>query len=152
MVPFQPGDAVRLKGQSSPGEIMTVEGEKATVAFGMIKTTVPLEKLERVSGRQIKKEAKASNTRDLLHERKLNFKPDIDVRGMRGDEALMAVTYFIDDAIQLNIPRVRILHGTGTGALRQIIREYLSGVNGVTRFHDEHVQFGGAGITIVDME
>ncbi|MFA5651277.1 MAG: Smr/MutS family protein, partial [Proteiniphilum sp.] len=147
------GNTVRLKGQTSPGEIMEIAGKKATVAFGMIKTTVPLDKLERVSGRQLKKEAKAaSNTRDMLHERKLNFKPDIDVRGMRGDEALVAVTYFIDDAIQLGIPRVRILHGTGTGVLRQIIREYLGTVNGVTRFQDEHVQFGGAGITVIDME
>ena len=87
---------------------MEVNGNKATVAFGMIKTTVPLKQLERVSGRQIKRSAKASNVRDMLHERKLNFKPDIDVRGMRGDEALIAVTYFIDDAIQLSIPRVRI--------------------------------------------
>ncbi len=131
---------------------MEVDGKKATVAFGMIKTTVPLNQLEQVSGRQIKRAAKASNVRDLLHERKLNFQPDIDVRGMRGDEALIAVTYFVDDAIQLNIPRVRILHGTGTGALRQIIREYLSGVNGVARFQDEHVQFGGAGITVVELE
>ncbi|MGI6573043.1 MAG: endonuclease MutS2, partial [Fermentimonas sp.] len=149
---LQPGDAVRLKGQTSPGKVMEVDGKKATVAFGMIKTIVPLSQLERVNGRQIKRETKTSNVRDLLHERKLNFKPDIDVRGMRGDEALMAVTYFVDDAIQLNIPRVRILHGTGTGALRQIIREYLSGVNGVARFQDEHVQFGGAGITVVELE
>jgi DNA mismatch repair protein MutS2 len=149
---LQAGDAVRLKGQTAPGKIMEVNGKKATVAFGMIKTTVPLSQLERVSGRQLKREAKVSNVRDLLHERKLNFKPDIDVRGMRGDEALIAVTYFVDDAIQLNIPRIRILHGTGTGALRQIIREYLSGVNGVARFQDEHVQFGGAGITVVELE
>ncbi len=146
------GDTVRLRGQKSSGKIMETDGKKATVAFGMIKTTVSLDQLERVSGRQIKKEAKASNVRDLLHERKLNFKPDIDVRGMRGDEALMAVTYFIDDAIQLSIPSVRILHGTGTGALRQVIRDYLSGVNGVSRFQDEHVQFGGAGITVVELK
>ena len=87
-----------------------------------------------------------------MHERKLNFKQDIDVRGMRGDEALQAVMYFIDDAIQLGVSRVRILHGTGTGALRQIIRDYLATVNGVAHFKDEHVQFGGAGITVIDME
>ena len=146
------GDAVRMKGQTSVGEIMEVSGKKATVAFGMIKTTVPLEKLERVSNNQIKREQKASNTRDLIHERKLSFKQDIDVRGMRGDEALQAVIYFIDDAIQLGAARVRILHGTGTGALRQIIREYLATVNGVSHFADEHVQFGGAGITVIDLE
>ncbi len=87
-----------------------------------------------------------------MHERRLNFKQDIDVRGMRGDEALQAVIYFIDDAIQLGVSRVRILHGTGTGALRQIIREYLGSVNGVAHYQDEHVQFGGAGITVVDLE
>lgn len=150
--PLAAGDTVRLIGQSSPGEIMEISGKKAVVAFGMIKSTVDLSKLERVSANQIKKEKKASNTRDLLHERKLNFKQDIDVRGMRGDEALQAVMYFVDDAIQLGVSRVRILHGTGTGALRQVIREYLGSVHGVARFQDEHVQFGGTGITVVDLE
>ena len=149
---LKPGDFVRLKGQTTHGEIMEVSGKKATVAFGMIKSTVDITKLETVSSNQVKKENKSSNTRDLLHERKLNFKQDIDVRGMRGDEALQAVMYFIDDAIQLGMSRVRILHGTGTGALRQIIREYLATVNGVAHFKDEHVQFGGAGITVIDME
>jgi DNA mismatch repair protein MutS2 len=131
---------------------MEVNGKRATVAFGMIKSSLPLEKLEKVSNNQLKREQKASNTRDLIHERKLTFKQDIDVRGMRGDEALQAVIYFIDDAIQLGVSRVRILHGTGTGALRQIIREYLATVNGVSHFADEHVQFGGAGITVIDLE
>ncbi|SFK79815.1 endonuclease MutS2 [Proteiniphilum acetatigenes] len=150
--PLAAGDTVRLIGQSSSGEIMEISGKKAVVAFGMIKSTVDLSKLERISANQIKKEKKASNTRDLLHERKLNFKQDIDVRGMRGDEALQAVMYFVDDAIQLGVSRVRILHGTGTGALRQVIREYLGSVHGVARFQDEHVQFGGTGITVVDLE
>ncbi len=145
------GDVVRIKGQTSAGEVMEVSGKKATVAFGMIKTTVNIDSLERVSSNQLKKEKKASNTRDLLHERKLNFKQDIDVRGMRGDEALQAVIYYIDDAIQLGVSRVRILHGTGTGTLRQIIREYLGTVEGVAHFQDEHVQFGGTGITVIDL-
>jgi DNA mismatch repair protein MutS2 len=141
-----------MKGQSSVGEIIEISGKKATVAFGMIKTTVPLDKLERVSNNQIKREKQASNTRDYMHERKLTFRQDIDVRGMRGDEALQAVIYFIDDAIQLGVARVRILHGTGSGALRQIIREYLATVNGVANFQDEHIQFGGTGITVIDLE
>ena len=150
--PFVLGDVVRMKGQTTVGEILEINDKKAVVAFGMIKSSVGLEKLERVSNNQLKKEQKkSSNTSDLMYEKKLNFKPDIDVRGMRGDEALQAVMYFIDDAIQLNISRVRILHGTGTGALRQIIRDYLRTVNGVARFGDEHVQFGGAGITVVDL-
>jgi len=154
--PLQVGDTVKMKGQSAIGEILVMQTKKAVVAFGAIKSTVDIEKLESVSNNQIRKEARAqvnmSNARDLIHEKKLNFKQDIDVRGMRGDEALQAVMYFIDDAIQLGVVRVRILHGTGTGALRQIIRDYLSTVNGVAHFSDEHVQFGGAGITVVDME
>ena len=154
--PLLVGDSVRMRGQTTVGELLELHAKKAVVAFGVIKSTVDINKLERVSKNQIRKESRAnatmSNTRDLIHEKKLNFKQDIDVRGMRGDEALQTVMYFIDDAIQLGVTRVRILHGTGTGALRQIIRDYLSTVNGVAHFADEHVQFGGAGITVVDMK
>ena len=90
-------------------------------------------------------------TRETIDERKLNFKQDLDVRGMRGDEAINAVTYFIDDAILLGMNRVRILHGTGSGILRSLIRQYLATVPNVTHYQDEHVQFGGHGITVVDI-
>ncbi len=151
------GDSVRLKGQLSAGTVLEIQDKQATVAFGMIKTTVKTEQLEKVSKSQLKKEIAKStfvstHTADQMREKKLNFKMDIDVRGMRGDEALQAVMYFIDDAIQVNAGKVRILHGTGTGALRQLIREYLQTVPGVKRFADEHVQFGGAGITVVELE
>ena len=146
-----------MKGQTSAGEVLDIQGKNAVVAFGMIKSTVKLETLEKVSKNQLKRDAQkstfiSSQTSDMVYEKKLNFKQDIDVRGMRGDEALQAVMYFIDDAIQVGISRVRILHGTGTGALRQIIRDYLRTVNGVAHYQDEHVQFGGAGITVVDFE
>lgn len=88
----------------------------------------------------------------MIDNRKLNFKQDIDVRGMRGDEAINAITYFIDDAILVGVSRVRILHGTGTGILRQLIRQYLGTIPNVSHYRDEHVQFGGAGITVVDLE
>ena len=151
---LQVGSTVRMKGQTAAGEILEIQGKKVTVAFGMIKSIVELSKLEIVSKKQLKKEARSSNdmTRGLIHEKKLHFKQDIDVRGMRGDEAQQAVMCFIDDAIQLCVARVRILHGTGTGALRQIIRQYLQTVAQVTHCQDEHVQFGGAGITVVDLE
>ena len=151
------GDNVRLKGQVSAGTVMELQGKQAVVAFGMIKSTVKLEQLEKVSKGQIKKEIQKSTfvsvgTTDHMHEKKLNFKQEIDVRGMRGDEALQTVTYFIDDAIQVGASRVRILHGTGTGILRQLIRDYLHSVPGVRHYHDEHVQLGGAGITVVELD
>lgn len=151
------GDSVRIKGQTSVGEVLDVQGKNVMVAFGMLKTSTKLDSLERVSKNQVKREAQNSKTsvssaRELINEKKLNFRQDIDVRGMRGDEALQAVMYFIDDAIQIGVSRVRILHGTGTGILRQLIRDYLRTVNGVSNYQDEHVQFGGSGITVVDLD
>ena len=90
-------------------------------------------------------------TRETIDSHKVNFRQDIDVRGMRGDEAVNAVMHYIDDAILMGASRVRILHGTGTGALRQLIRQYLATVPNVTSYRDEHVQFGGAGITVVEL-
>lgn len=154
---FAVGDHVRLKGQQTAGTILELNQKQAIIAFGMIKSTTKTDQLEKISKGQLKKETRTSTfisslTADNMHEKKLNFKLEIDVRGMRGDEAVQAVTYFIDDAIQTNAGRVRILHGTGTGVLRQLIREYLQTVSGIKRFQDEHVQFGGAGITVVEFE
>jgi DNA mismatch repair protein MutS2 len=151
------GDAVRLKGQTAVGTAMEVHGKQATIAFGMIKSTVALDRLEKVDKRQIKQEMHpaafiGARTADDMREKKLNFKQELDVRGMRGDEALQAVTYFIDDAILVGVSPVRILHGTGGGTLRRLIRDYLHTVEGVARYCDEHVQFGGAGITVVELE
>ena len=151
------GDHVRLKGQTTPGTVLEVQDKEAVVAFGMIKSMVKLDRLEKVSKGQIKRDMQKSTfiseqTSDQMHEKRLHFKQEIDVRGMRGDEALQTVTYFIDDAIQVGAQQVRILHGTGSGILRQLIREYLRSVPGVRSFHDEYVQFGGAGITVVELE
>jgi DNA mismatch repair protein MutS2 len=151
------GDAARLKGQQAVGTVLELNGKQAIVALGMIKSTVKTEQLEKVSRDVLRKESRqhtfiSRQTADDIYEKKLTFKQDIDVRGMRGDEALQAVTYFIDDAIQTDAGRVRILHGTGNGILRRLIRDYLHALPGVRHFQDEHVQFGGAGITVVELE
>lgn len=152
-----PGSNVKIKGQSTVGEVLEINGKKAIVAFGSIKTTVKIDQLERSNAQPKQAEVStkstyiSTQTQDSMYEKKLNFKQDIDVRGMRGDEALQAVTYFIDDAILVGMSRVRILHGTGTGILRSLIRQYLETVPGVRHFADEHIQFGGAGITVVDL-
>lgn len=155
--PIGAGDYVRIKGQTSVGQVMELNGKNAVVVFGLMKTNVKADRLERADApKQTNTMAKAtfvsSETQDRMYEKKLNFKQDIDVRGMRGDEAVQAVTYFIDDAILVGVSRVRILHGTGSGILRTLIRQYLATVPGVADFKDEHVQFGGAGITVVDLK
>ena len=153
-----PGSVVKMKGQTVAGEVLEINGKNVTVAFGNLKTTVHIDRLEPTNALPKQNELStkstfiSTQTQDSMHEKKLHFKQDIDVRGMRGDEALQAVTYFIDDAILVGVPRVRILHGTGTGILRTLIRQYLQTVPGVRNFADEHVQFGGAGITVVDLQ
>lgn len=167
------GDTVRLKGLRSQGVVEQINGKTVTVAVGGMRTKVPVSRLEIVnvqndaavsadgdSGQQkskldeIKEGLQAYNishmTQDTIDEHRKGFNPELDVRGMRGDEALQAVRYFIDDAILMGVQRVRILHGKGNGILRQLIRQYLSAEPSVTDYHDEDVRFGGAGITVAD--
>lgn len=151
------GDSVKIKGLSTVGKIESMDGKNATVIFGGMRTKMPASRLEYVDMAEAKKEDVAPvfnvsrETRETIDNRKLNFHQDLDVRGMRGDEALNAVMYFIDDACLVGMSRVRILHGKGNGILRQLIRQYLATVPSVMSFRDEHVQFGGAGITVVDI-
>lgn len=143
---------VRLDGKGAVGTVLEVNGKNAIVAFGNIKTTVKTDRLT-ITDASPKKEQRSSvtmTTIDSDHSRQLSFKTEIDVRGFRADEAIQAVTYFIDDAIRFNARRVRVLHGTGTGVLRQVIRDYLATVPGVSSARDEDVRFGGAGITVVE--
>ena len=166
LAPLKAGDTVRIKGLTSVGEVESTDGKMATVIFGGMKTKMRVERLEHAEkpkAQTTKAEERNNNiagsyatvsrdTREVIDNRKLNFRQDLDVRGMRGDEAINAVTYFIDDAILVGMSRVRILHGTGTGVLRQLIRQFLGTIPNVKSYRDEHVQFGGAGITVVDLD
>lgn len=149
------GNFVKFENQDSVGEILEINKKQAVVAFGNIKTVVKLDKLTKTKApKQIK--SNFSNNQlsgnEKIRQIKLNFSSEIDVRGMRGDEALQTVMSYLDDAVMINSEKVKILHGTGTGALRQIIRDYLEIAPSVKKYYDEHVQLGGAGITIVEFE
>ena len=155
------GSTVRMKGLNTIGKVENISGKQATVVFGEVRTKVKLEQLEYAE--KPKEEKKKNDHSDLaiqttritsatIEDRKHNFHQDIDVRGMRGDDAIDAVMHFIDDAILVGMSRVRILHGTGSGILRQLIRQYLHTVPNVKSAKDEHVQFGGSGITVVDLD
>ena len=162
---FRKGDTVRIKGTSSVGTIESIDGKMATVIFGGMRTKVKVAQLERADMpkqqqqtaqqslmERIAPPATSHMTRSTIEDRKHNYHQDLDVRGMRGDEAVNTVMHFIDDSILIGMSRVRILHGTGNGILRQLIRQYLNTVPNVTKARDEHVQFGGAGITVVDLD
>jgi len=151
---FNIGDTVRIKGLTSIGRLEQIDGKMAVVVFGDMRTRMPLERLVH-SDKPLEAPTTSTTisrmTRETIDERRKNFHQDLDVRGMRGDETLNAVQYFIDDATLVGMSRVRILHGKGNGILRQLIRQYLATLPNVRAFADEHVQFGGSGITVVDL-
>ncbi len=151
------GDKVRIAGQSLMGEVVSLSNQSASVAFGNMITVVQLDRLEKISTNEFRKanktlEQPSTGTGFDTYKRRLNFKSDIDIRGYRADEAIEAAQDLIDDALMLSISRVRILHGKGNGILRQVIRDYLRNAPGVKSYADEHIEFGGSGITVVDVD
>lgn len=152
---FEMGMYVRIAGQQTVGEVMSVNKNCAVVRFGAIKSTVALSRLQPAEApkEEVRKVSfLTTETQENLHNKRLNFKSEIDIRGMRGEEAVQAVNYFLDDATVCGVHQLRVLHGTGNGILRMLVRQYLSTVPFVRTFHDEHVQFGGAGITVIELE
>lgn len=152
--PIVEGDYVTLDGGNSPLKVLELDGKEAVVAIGDFSSRVAvsrLRKTRRPAAPAATVATVTSATAEDIRRRQLKFKQEIDVRGFRADEAVQAVMYFIDDALQFNAKTVRILHGTGNGILRDRIREYLNTVGGVSSYRDEHVQLGGAGITVVEL-
>lgn len=163
---FAEGNSVRIKGTKSVGRIDSIDsnGKMAVVIFGDMRTKMRTERLEHADAPAPSQDSSANKhtnllnvslektTRETIDNRRSTFRQEIDVRGMRGDEAMNAVQYFIDDAILVGVTQVRILHGKGNGILRQLIRQYLNTVPNVLSARDEHIQFGGAGITVVELE
>lgn len=148
------GDKVRIKDQDAVGEVLDSGDSSLVVAFGNMITTIKEDKLERISNneyRQLTRNQGIStpNFGYNVSKRKLEFKPSIDVRGKRADEALQLVSELIDEAIMVDVNEVKILHGKGNGILRQLIRDFLATVDLIKSYSDEHVEFGGAGITVV---
>lgn len=155
------GEKVRIKDNGMAGEVIRVSNKAVTVAIGNITSKMPLDKVERISSNEYKAAMKKeSASRPVgttpdnsgLRERRLRFSPELDIRGERVTDALNIVEHFIDDAVMLNIGTVRIIHGKGTGALRDEIQKYLNSVPGIASVKDEHIQFGGSGVTIVTFE
>ena len=153
-----PGVYVRMEDSGMCGEVVQVSGKKATVAVGEILSRVDISKLTPLSANQYRSSVKsprssASSVRlsSSISERKLNFKPSIDIRGMHLDEAIPTITRYIDDALMVGMPEVSILHGKGAGVLKEEIRKLLRITPGVVSFADEHVERGGSGITVVKL-
>jgi DNA mismatch repair protein MutS2 len=154
--PLKPGDAVRMTDTQAAGEIVAIKDKMVQVETGNLRIFVPLDRVERISGSELRKSLRANHViRENdpgIVQRNINFRPEIDLRGVRGEEAINQVRDLIDNALIVRHRHLRILHGKGNGILRQLIREYLSTVDVVKTFRDEHVEFGGSGITVVEMD
>lgn len=157
--PLKPGEKVRVKSNGMVGEVIRASEKSVQISVGNIVSKLSRDKVERITSNEFR-EASRAETRNAsrvkidssVSERKLNFKTELDVRGERVNDALDKVTRFIDDALMLNVSSVRIIHGKGTGALREEIQKYLRSIPGVSSVQDEHIQFGGTGVTIVKMD
>lgn len=154
--PLKPGEKVRIKSNGMVGEIMKVSAKTVVVNIGNISSKLSPDKVERITSNEYRdavKDSAPQTSRVVLDSsisaRKLNFSPELDVRGERLNDALDKVTRYVDDAIMLGIPSVRIIHGKGTGVLREEIQKMLRTMSGVESVSDEHIQFGGTGVTIV---
>lgn len=157
--PLKVGEKVKIKSNGMVGEVAMVSDKAVTVIVGNIKSKMPLDKVERISSNEYKSAIKAESRPvsqtvqdSSLSERKLNFKMELDVRGQRVNEALENVMHYIDDAIMLNVSSVRIIHGKGTGALRDEIQRFLKSTPGVESAKDESIQLGGSGVTVVTFD
>ncbi|MDI3526134.1 MAG: mismatch repair protein MutS2 [Tenuifilum sp.] len=153
--PIEPGDKVKVEGSDVIGEVISINEKTASIAVGGMITVVKTKKLKRVSSGEFrniaKQKPKPAGNFDI-YKRRLNFKSDIDIRGYRAEEAIEAVQDLIDDALMLGFSKVRILHGKGDGILRQVVRDLLKSTPGIKWFGDEHIEFGGAGITVVELD
>jgi DNA mismatch repair protein MutS2 len=154
--PLKPGDAVRMIDTMAAGEVIEIKDKMVQVETGNLRFFVPVEKIERITSSELRKSLKANQVyreKDPeIVQRNINFKPEIDIRGVRGEEAINQVRQLIDNALIVQHRNLRILHGKGNGILRQLVRQYLDTVDVVKSFRDEHVEFGGSGITVVEMD
>jgi DNA mismatch repair protein MutS2 len=158
-LPLKSGDKVRIKGGDLIGEILRMEGSVVSVAIGSVISKLSPEKLERISNKEYSGILKGSSSRvfsvresEDITQRKLNFKPTIDIRGERLEQAIDSVTRFVDDAVMVGVGEIKILHGKGNGILREELRKYLKTMGGVASFRDEQLQMGGSGITVVTLD
>ena len=157
--PLKVGEKVRIKENGMVGEVTKVSGKAVVVIIGNISTKLPHDKVERITSNEFKSAVKETarpapsmKVDSSINERKLNFSTEMDVRGERLNDAIEKVTRYVDDAVMVGVSSVRIIHGKGTGVLRDELQKLLRTMPGVASVRDEHIQFGGTGVTIVTFE
>lgn len=156
--PLKVGEKVRIKENGMVGEVSRISNKAVSVIVGSISSKLPVDKVERISSNEYKTAVKQTTkpvyerVDSNITARRLNFKPELDIRGERLQEAMETVMHYIDDAIMVGMGSVRIITGKGTGVLREEVQKYLRSVPGIESVSDESIQLGGTGVTIVKFE
>lgn len=143
------GDWVQLINTETNGQVLEINRDNLVLALGELRSVVKRNKVQKISNRQAKKAVQSNSFAGKMNEAITNFKPELDLRGMRGENALQEVENYLDKAIMLGFPSIKLIHGKGDGILRKLIRDYLKKYSEVTRMEDEHADRGGDGITYV---
>ena len=152
--PLKVGEKARIKDNGLVGEVAKISNRSVTLIIGNVTSTMSPDKVERISSNEFREASRKAFAAPMqkvdssITERKLNFSPELDIRGERLADALNTVMHYIDDAIMLNVGSVRIIHGKGTGVLREEIQKYLRSIPGLS-VSDEDVRQGGTGVTVV---
>ena len=147
--PIEVGDWVQLRNTETTGQVLEINRGNLVLAIGDLRSVVKKERVEKISNKQAKKVVQSNSFSGRISEAITNFNAELDLRGMRGENAIYEVEKYLDKAIMLGFPYVKIIHGKGDGILRKLIREYLRKYSQVNRVEDEHADRGGDGITYV---
>ncbi len=147
--PIEVGDWVKLNNSDTTGQVLEINRDNLVVALGDLRSVLKKNRVQKISNTQAKKAIQASSYSGSISEAIGSFTAELDLRGRRGEDALQEVEKYLDRAVMMGFPFIKIIHGKGDGILRKLIREYLRKYSQVTRMEDEHPDRGGDGITYV---
>lgn len=143
------GDWVQLVNTETSGQVLEINRDNLVLALGDLRSVVKKNRVQKISNKQAKKAVQSNSFSGRISEAISTFRPELDLRGMRGENAVQEVENYLDKAIMLGFPSIKLIHGKGDGILRKLIRDYVKKYKEVTRMEDEHADRGGDGITYV---
>ena len=151
--PLKPGDFAIINSSGMLVEVEEVKGKSAKILMGELKSVAKLKDLTKVSNKAAKKQnrARSRNTYDM-NRKMADYSTVLDVRGRRADEVITEIGQFLDHALMLNQTHLKVIHGKGTGALRDVVRQTLREYDFVAQVSDEHIERGGDGATLITLK
>jgi DNA mismatch repair protein MutS2 len=147
--PIEVGDWVQLLNSETTGQVLEINRGNLVLALGDLRSVVKKDRVQKISNKQAKKVVQSNSFSARISDAIGSFTAELDLRGMRGENAIQEVEKYMDKSIMLGFPFIKLIHGKGDGILRKLVREYLKKYREVNRVEDEHADRGGDGITYV---